>query len=113
MAGHPREKITEGLDGLRDPLAEYSQMGLRFDCLGRWHSQPGVAQALARFAALCQEAGLQNRSDNDARVLEPIDLANSSKTSIEGRLGAALSAQNANLMAQAFRLDRQIVSGVV
>src|SRR5665647_314554 len=30
MAGHPREKITEGLDGLRDRLAEYSQMGARF-----------------------------------------------------------------------------------
>jgi len=30
MAGHPGEKITEGLDGLRDRLAEYSQMGARF-----------------------------------------------------------------------------------
>src|SRR5665648_1124356 len=30
MAGHPGEKITEGLDGLRDRLAEYSQMGSRF-----------------------------------------------------------------------------------
>ena len=30
LAGHPGEKITEGLDGLRDRLAEYSQMGARF-----------------------------------------------------------------------------------
>src|SRR5674476_50605 len=30
MAGHPGEKITEGLDGLHDRLAEYSQLGLRF-----------------------------------------------------------------------------------
>ena len=30
MAGHPRKKITEGLDGLRDRLAEYSQMGAFF-----------------------------------------------------------------------------------
>jgi len=30
MAGHPGEKITEGLDGLRDRLAEYFQMGARF-----------------------------------------------------------------------------------
>src|SRR5512146_945943 len=30
LAGHPREKITEGLDGMRDRLAEYSQMGARF-----------------------------------------------------------------------------------
>ena len=30
LAGHPGEKMTEGLDGLRDRLAEYSQMGARF-----------------------------------------------------------------------------------
>src|ERR1035441_5770206 len=30
MAGHPGEKVTEGLDGLRDRLKEYSQMGARF-----------------------------------------------------------------------------------
>ena len=30
MAGHPGEKITEGLDGLRDRLAEYAGMGARF-----------------------------------------------------------------------------------
>src|ERR1035437_210835 len=30
MAGHPGEKITEGLDGLRDRLKEYVQMGARF-----------------------------------------------------------------------------------
>jgi fructose-bisphosphate aldolase class I len=68
MAGHPGEKITEGLDGLRDRLAEYSQMGARF---AKWRAVIAVgdgipsrgcieanAQALARYAALCQEAGL-------------------------------------------------------
>jgi fructose-bisphosphate aldolase class I len=68
LAGHPGEKITEGLDGLRDRLAEYSQMGARF---AKWRAvitiADGVpsrgcveanAQALARYAALCQEAGL-------------------------------------------------------
>ncbi len=30
MAGHPGEKITEGLDGLRERLNEYSKMGIRF-----------------------------------------------------------------------------------
>ena len=68
MAGHPGEKITEGLDGLRDRLAEYSQMGARF---AKWRAVitlgDGIpsrgcieanAQALARYAALCQEAGL-------------------------------------------------------
>ena len=48
MAGHPGEKITEGLDGLRDRLAEYSQMGARFAkwravfAMGDEHSQPGL-----------------------------------------------------------------------
>ena len=68
MAGHPGEKITEGLDGLRDRLKEYVQMGARF---AKWRAVialgegiPGRgcieanAQALARYAALCQEAGL-------------------------------------------------------
>jgi fructose-bisphosphate aldolase class I len=68
LAGHPGEKVTEGLDGLRDRLAEYAQMGARF---AKWRAVivPGDgipsrgcieanAQALARYAALCQEAGL-------------------------------------------------------
>ena len=68
MAGHPGEKITAGLDGLRDRLAEYSQMGARF---AKWRAVIAVgdgipsrgcidanAHALARYAALCQEAGL-------------------------------------------------------
>jgi len=68
MAGHPGEKITEGLDGLRDRLAEYSQMGARF---AKWRAVITIgdgiptrgcieanAQALARYAALCQEGGL-------------------------------------------------------
>jgi fructose-bisphosphate aldolase class I len=68
MAGHPGEKITEGLDGLRDRLAEYAHMGARF---AKWRAVIAVgegipsrgcleanAHALARYAALCQEAGL-------------------------------------------------------
>ena len=68
LAGHPREKITEGVDGLRDRLAEYFQMGARF---AKWRAVIAVgegipsrgcieanAQALARYAALCQEAGM-------------------------------------------------------
>jgi dihydrofolate reductase len=68
MAGHPGEKITEGLDGLRGRLAEYRQMGARF---AKWRAVIAVgdgipsrgciqanAHALARYAALCQEAGL-------------------------------------------------------
>jgi len=68
MAGHPHEKITEGLDGLRERLAEYVQMGARF---AKWRAVMMVddnlpsrgcieanAHGLARYAALCQEAGL-------------------------------------------------------
>jgi fructose-bisphosphate aldolase, class I len=68
MAGHPGEKITEGLDGLRDRLEEYFRMGARF---AKWRAVIALgdgipsrgcieanAQALARYAALCQEAGL-------------------------------------------------------
>jgi len=68
MAGHPGEKITEGLDGLRERLAEYAQMGARFakwraviavgDCIPSRACIEANAQGLARYAALCQEAGL-------------------------------------------------------
>jgi fructose-bisphosphate aldolase class I len=68
MTGHPGEKITEGLDGLRDRLAEYFQMGARFakwraviavgDCLPSRGCIEANACALARYAAVCQEAGL-------------------------------------------------------
>jgi fructose-bisphosphate aldolase class I len=67
MAGHPGEKITEGLDGLRDRLREYYQMGARFAkwraviTIGKGIPSRGCieanANALARYAALCQEAG--------------------------------------------------------
>ena len=68
LAGHSGEKITEGLDGLRDRLVEYSQMGARF---AKWRAVIAIgdgipsrgcieanAHALARYAALCQEVGL-------------------------------------------------------
>jgi fructose-bisphosphate aldolase class I len=68
LAAHPGEKITEGLDGLRDRLKEYFQMGARF---AKWRAVIAMgegipsrscieanAHALARYASLCQEAGL-------------------------------------------------------
>ena len=68
MAGHPGEKITEGLDGLRDRLRDYARMGARFT---KWRAVIAVgdgmpsrscveanAHALARYAALAQEAGM-------------------------------------------------------
>ena len=68
MAGHPGEKVTEGLDGLRERLAEYSKMGTRFakwraviavgDGIPSWGCIEANAHALARYAGLSQEAGL-------------------------------------------------------
>jgi fructose-bisphosphate aldolase class I len=68
LAAHPGEKVTEGLDGLRDRLAEYVRMGARFakwravitigDGIPSWGCIYANAHALARYAALCQEAGL-------------------------------------------------------
>jgi fructose-bisphosphate aldolase class I len=69
MALFPGEKITEGLDGLRERLAEYTQLGARF---AKWRAVITIegddiptlqcldsnAEALARYAALCQEAGV-------------------------------------------------------
>jgi fructose-bisphosphate aldolase class I len=68
LAAHPNEKITEGLDGLRKRLEEYSQMGARF---AKWRAVITIgehipsrgcieanAHSLSRYAALCQEAGL-------------------------------------------------------
>ena len=68
LAGRPGEKVTEGLDGLRDRLTEYVRMGARF---AKWRAVIAIgdgipsqgcieanAQALARYAALCQEAEL-------------------------------------------------------
>jgi fructose-bisphosphate aldolase class I len=68
LALHPGEKVTEGLDGLRERLAEYSQMGLKF---AKWRAVITIGNgiptracieanghALARYAALCQEAGI-------------------------------------------------------
>ncbi|MSQ92904.1 MAG: fructose-bisphosphate aldolase class I, partial [Gammaproteobacteria bacterium] len=68
LAGFPGETITEGLDGLRERLAEYRGLGARF---AKWravidigagiptrHAIAANAEALARYAALCQEAAI-------------------------------------------------------
>ena len=68
LAGFPGEKVTEGLDGLRARLEEYRELGARF---AKWRAVITIAEgiptdtclranahALARYAALCQEAGL-------------------------------------------------------
>jgi len=74
LAGFPGETITEGLDGLRERLAEYYKLGARF---AKWRAVIDIgsgipsryaidanAEALARYATLCQEAGI-------APIVEP------------------------------------------
>lgn len=63
-----REKVTEGLDGLRERLAEYHDLGARFakwrgvitigEGIPTWNCIKANAHALARYAGLCQEAGI-------------------------------------------------------
>ncbi len=68
LAGFPGEVVTEGLDGLRDRLNEYARLGAKF---AKWRAVITIGEdmpsstcidanchALARYAALCQEAGL-------------------------------------------------------
>ncbi|MEO1135281.1 MAG: class I fructose-bisphosphate aldolase [Pseudomonadota bacterium] len=69
LAGAPGEKVTEGLDGLRERLNEYYELGARF---AKWRAVIDIdgaeipssyciatnVHALARYAALCQEAGI-------------------------------------------------------
>ncbi len=68
LAGAPGETVTEGLDGLRERLAEYKKLGATF---AKWRAVITIAKdlpstycievnahALARYAALCQEAGI-------------------------------------------------------
>ena len=62
------ETVTEGLDGLRERLAEYYKLGARFakwravitiaDGMPTWNCVKANSHALARYAALCQEAGI-------------------------------------------------------
>jgi fructose-bisphosphate aldolase, class I len=83
LAGSPEETVTEGLDGLRDRLAEYHGMGARF---AKWRAVIRVTpnlpspacvrantHALARYAALCQERQL-------VPIVEPEVLMNGAHT---------------------------------
>jgi len=83
LAGCPGENITEGLDGLRERLKEYREIGARF---AKWRAVIHVgdalpsatcvhvnAHALARYAAICQEQGV-------VPIVEPEVLMNGSHT---------------------------------
>ena len=114
MAGHAGEKITEGLDGLRERLKDYSGMGARF---AKWRAVISIgeglpsrgcieanAQALARYAALCQEAGL-------VPIVEPEVLMEGNHTLEQCRLTTeeVLRTVFAQLCAQRVMLESMIL----
>ena len=114
LAGAPDEKVTEGLDGLRERLAEYRELGAQFT---KWRAVIAIgegppsdyaidvnAHALARFAALSQEAGL-------VPIVEPEVLMDGDHT-IERSLEATsrtLQAVFAELVAQRVRLEAMLL----
>ena len=107
LANAPGEKITEGLDGLRERLAEYYELGARFT---KWRAVITIgkgipseyclwtnAHALARYAALSQEAGL-------VPIVEPEVLMDGDHT-----LGRCLAVTEATLRAVFAQLAAQRV----
>lgn len=95
LALHPGEKVTKGLDGLRERLIEYKQFGAKF---AKWRAVITIGQgiptaacihanahAMARYAALCQEADI-------VPIVEPEVLIDG-EHSIEQSYEATLAAQ--------------------
>jgi fructose-bisphosphate aldolase, class I len=114
LAGADDEKVTEGLDGLRERLAEYYDGGARF---AKWRAVIGLdderpsayclhvnAHALARYAALCQEAGI-------VPIVEPEVLMDGSHTidRAEEVTGATLAAVFAELRDQRVLLEGMLL----
>jgi fructose-bisphosphate aldolase class I len=105
LALWPGETVTEGLDGLRERLAEYRELGARF---AKWRAVITIADglptdaclhanahALARYAALCQEAGI-------VPIVEPEVLMDGDNTieTCDDVTGRTLRAVYAELYAQ-------------
>ncbi len=114
LAGYPGETVTEGLDGLRERLAEYRGLGARF---AKWRAVIDVgagiptpfaleanAHALARYAALCQEASI-------VPIVEPEVLMDGDHTieRCEAVTDAALDAVFEALFRQRVRLEGMVL----
>jgi len=110
LAGRPGEKVTEGLDGLRQRLEEYRSLGARF---AKWRAVialgPGLpsegcvqsnAHALARYAALCQECGLAPIAEPEVLMDGDHDIARCRRET-----GRVLNAVFAELRAQKADLE--------
>ena len=114
LAGHAGEMVTEGLDGLRDRLADYHALGAKF---AKWRAVINIANgipsaaclaanthALARYAALCQEAEI-------VPIVEPEVIMDGSH-SVERCMdvtSAALSSLYAQLAEQDVHLEGTIL----
>jgi fructose-bisphosphate aldolase class I len=113
LAGFPGEKITEGLDGLRERLAAYRDLGARFAkwravitigaSLPTWTCMEANAEALARYAALCQEAGL-------VPIVEPEVLMDGSHTMDRDE---EVTAQTLRLVFDHLRSHRVLLEGML
>ena len=114
LAGHRGERVTEGLDGLADRLAEYRRLGARF---AKWRAVFAVsdtlpsagcvaanAMALARYAALCQEQEL-------VPIVEPEVLMDGPHTieRCEEATGRVLHAVFEALLEQGVRLEEMLL----
>jgi len=110
LAGAPGELVTEGLDGLRERLAEYKQLGTGF---AKWRAVITIgdgipsqycidvnAHALARYAALCQEQDI-------VPIVEPEVLMDADNTVevCDDVTRRTLSSVFAELVAQGVKLD--------
>jgi fructose-bisphosphate aldolase class I len=114
LAGAPGETVTEGLDGLRDRLSAYRNMGVRFakwraviyvsDTLPSCACISANAHALARYAALCQE-------ENLVPIVEPEVLMDGSHSieRCEEITGAVLHAVFSALHDQRVWLERMLL----
>ncbi|MDE2892578.1 MAG: fructose-bisphosphate aldolase class I [Chloroflexota bacterium] len=109
LAGSPDETITEGLDGLRERLEVYREQGARFT---KWRAAIAIADgrptdycidvnahALARFAALSQEAGLVPLVEPEVLMDGEHDIGTCAEATEAALLAtyAALAAQNVDL----------------
>ena len=122
MAGHPNEKVTEGLDGLRERLEEYFKLGARF---AKWRavinigngipSRPCITantHALARYAALCQENGIVPIVEPEVIMDGPhtVETCYEVTSSVLSALYAQLDEQNVHLEGSILK-PNMIVSG--
>lgn len=122
LANKPDEQVTEGLDGLRERIAEYVDLGAKFakwraviiigDGLPSDYAIRCNAHALARYAALCQEGGLvpivepevMMDSDND------IDLCYEATLRTQLRVFTELAAQKVDLRGMVLK-PNMVISG--